>query len=90
MGGNFIKILRLYLQQNRPPQAGGRFLPCACLLDSVKDTSLFTNWLLLFVGGLFFLGALLAFFLAWKGGYLDFKGMEEVKYRVLEDYEGHP
>ncbi|MFN3466882.1 MAG: hypothetical protein ACK4WF_04170 [Candidatus Brocadiales bacterium] len=64
-----------------------KFLPCACLLDSVKDTPLFTNWLMLFVGGLFFLGAAVAFLLAWKRGYLDFKGMEDVKYRVLETQE---
>ncbi len=60
-------------------------LPCACLLDSVKDTPLFTSWLMLFVGGLFFLGAAVALFLAWRGGYLDFKAIEEVKYKVMED-----
>lgn len=59
--------------------------PCACLLDSVKDTPLFTSWLMLFVGGLFFLGAAVALFLAWKRGYLDFKAIEEVKYKVMED-----
>lgn len=62
--------------------------PCACLLDSVKDTPLFTNWLMLFVGGLFFLGAAVALFLAWKRGYLDFKAIEEVKYKVMEDGKG--
>ena len=62
-------------------------LPCACLLDSVKDTPLFTSWLMLFVGGLFFLGAAVALFLAWKRGYLDFKAIEEVKYKVLENGE---
>ena len=61
--------------------------PCACLLDSVKDTPLFTSWLMLFVGGLFFLGAAVALFLAWKRGYLDFKAIEEVKYKVLENGE---
>ena len=64
-----------------------KFLPCACLLDSVKDTPLFTNWLMLFVGGLFFLGAAVALFLAWRGGHMDFKGIEDVKYKVLEDGE---
>jgi len=51
----------------------------------VKDTPLFTSWLMLFVGGLFFLGAAVALFLAWKRGYLDFKAIEEVKYKVMED-----
>ncbi|HHT9141312.1 MAG TPA: hypothetical protein ACFYEA_11030, partial [Candidatus Tripitaka californicus] len=59
--------------------------PCACLLDSVKDTPLFTSWLMLFVSGLFFMGAAVALFLAWKRGYLDFKAIEEVKYKVMED-----
>lgn len=62
-------------------------LPCACLLDSIKDTPLFTNWLMIFISGVFFLGALVAFFLAWKRGYLDLKEIEEVKNRVLEDCE---
>jgi hypothetical protein len=38
---------------------------------------------MLFVSGLFFLGAAVAFFLAWKGGYLDLRKIEEVKYKVL-------
>ncbi len=63
-----------------------QFLPCACLLDSVKDTPLFTNWLMLFISGLFFLGAGVAFLLAWKHGYLDFKGLEDAKYQVFEDF----
>ncbi|HHT9121029.1 MAG TPA: hypothetical protein ACFYD3_10870 [Candidatus Hypogeohydataceae bacterium YC41] len=64
-----------------------KFLPCACLLDSVKDTPLYTNSLMLFIGGIFFLGALVAFLLAYKRGYIDFKGIEDVKYKVLEDRE---
>ena len=63
----------------------GRYLPCACLLDSVQDTVLYSNWINLFVGGLFFIGALIVLIIARKRGYLDFKDMEDIKYKIMDD-----
>ena len=80
-----ITNFKLHIRNLQSVICNLKSLPCACLLDSVKDTPLFTSWLMLFVGGLFFLLATVALFLAWKRGYLDFKAIEEVKYKVMED-----
>lgn len=66
-------------------RVAARYFPCACLLDSVQDTVLYSNWINLFVGGLFFVGALIALIIARKRGYLDFKDMEDIKYKIMDD-----
>ncbi|HCN20262.1 MAG: hypothetical protein A2060_07325 [Planctomycetes bacterium GWA2_50_13] len=66
-------------------RVAARYLPCACLLDSVQDTVLYSNWINLFVGGLFFIGALIVLIIARKRGYLDFKDMEDIKYKIMDD-----
>lgn len=67
-----------------------RALPCACLLDNLKETPLFSNWVMLIVAGLFMLGALLVFVTAWKRGILNLKDMESIKYKVLEETSDLP
>jgi hypothetical protein len=37
------------------------------------------------VGGLFFIGAMAALFVARKRGYLNLKEMEDVKYRMMDE-----
>lgn len=65
---------------------GGNVMPCTgCLLDSLRDTPLYSNWIMLLVGGLFFIGAALALFSAWRRGHLSLKEMEDIKYKPLEE-----
>ncbi|MFQ5862611.1 MAG: hypothetical protein ACE5IC_05755 [Candidatus Brocadiales bacterium] len=54
-------------------------------MDSVQDSVLYSNWINLSVGGLFFIGALFVFIMAWKRGYLNFKDMEDIKYKMMEE-----
>ncbi|MEE9585195.1 MAG: hypothetical protein V3W51_06895 [Candidatus Brocadiales bacterium] len=51
----------------------------------MQDTVLYSNWISLFVGGLFFIGALFALIMAKKSGHLDFNDMEEIKYKIMDD-----
>ncbi|MFQ5956552.1 MAG: hypothetical protein ACE5KK_02130 [Candidatus Brocadiales bacterium] len=54
-------------------------------MDSVQDSVLYSNWINLFVGGLFFIGAVCALVVARRRGYLDLNDMEDVKYKIMDE-----
>ena len=61
------------------------FLACeTCLLDRASRF-LYSNWLLLAVGGTIFLGGMLAMLWAFRSG--QFKNVETIKERMLEDFK---